>query len=308
MFNPNKLPNLEITTAEDYVDNPALYGLLKRLPSELITFHTTKIESGNMADEEAISYIKDVLKKREAATTVSEISDSSIKKHFEGRESEIFEHIENDLFFDQESQIGSGMTAKVKLYEIETENIIVPTAVKYLVTPTSKTLSAQGEHDMILEVERLVEIEKLEEKSKGHLTHLRVPHPYFHHRTEHIQCYGMEYIDGVTLEQASEQKWRDSTLKGDIAEALKNTTMESLFDEIDMFYSNMHEYCLHGDMKPGNMMIGRDGTLYIIDFGQSVLISHIPDKARGQLEVLKEDEIKFSKDAVRRLYMSLDKK
>jgi serine/threonine-protein kinase RIO1 len=307
MFNLNRVPPQEILTAEDYIDNPLLYGLMKRLPQELVVLHANKIESENKSDEEAIIYLKDILRKRESAVTVSSISDEEVKKQLEGRESEIFEHIENDLFFDQESQIGNGMTAKVKLYEIQTETLIIPTAVKYLVTPTSKTLSAQGEHDMIREVERMIEIEELERKDEELLPHVKVPHPYFHHRTENVQCYGMEYIDGVTLEQAVAGKWRRPGMEEDVLKSIKDLDLKQILNEIDLFYDNMHEYCLHGDMKPGNMMIDRDGKIYIIDFGQSVLISHIPDKAREQLEVLKEDERKISKDAIKRLFGLLDK-
>jgi RIO-like serine/threonine protein kinase len=155
---------------------------------------------------------------------------------------------------------------------------------------------------MIVEVERILEIEQLEEKDKDRLSHLKVPHPYFHHRTKNIQCYGMEYIDGVTLEQAAEGKWGREGVEEDIKNSLEKLSLEAILSEIDIFYDNMHDYCLHGDMKPANMMIDRDGMFYIIDFGQSILVSHIPDKASSQLDVLRDDERKISKDAVKRLF------
>jgi hypothetical protein len=134
MFNPEKILQQEKSAANDYIDNPELYKLILKLPNELALLHVDKIESGNMSDDEAVLYIKDILIKRESANTVSEISDSEIRESLVGRESEIFNYIENDLFLDQNSQIGNGMTAKVKLYQIETEKLLIPTAIKYLVT------------------------------------------------------------------------------------------------------------------------------------------------------------------------------
>jgi serine/threonine protein kinase len=67
----------------------------------------------------------------------------------------------------------------------------------------------------------------------------------------------------------------------------------------------MHEYCLHGDIKPGNIMISSTGVFYVIDFGQSILINSIPESAQEQMYTLREDEVKISKDSVRRFMQVL---
>jgi RIO-like serine/threonine protein kinase len=55
-------------------------------------------------------------------------------------------------------------------------------------------------------------------------------------------------------------------------------------------------------MKPANMMIDKDGTFYVIDFGQSVLLSEIPKGSEDQFATLQEDEIKIAKRAVRSFF------
>lgn len=302
--NRPRKPEVHIPTAEDYTDNPILFGLLNKLPSELATFHITKIETENLSDNEAQEYLEGILQKREDVSRVSEVSDKNIEKYFKGRELEIFSLLESTVFFDTENHLGNGMTAKVKAYLLETNEVEVPMAIKYVTTPNAKTLSASGEHDVILEVERIQEIEEIEKKDADVLEHIRVPHPYFHHKNKDIQCYGMELIDGVTLEQGTNNNWSDE-LRDDIKRSLEKIPLQKLFDEVDLFFNNMHDYCLHGDIKPANIMVRRDGTFYVIDFGQSVLSSRISDKQRDQFETIKQDEKDQTKSAIRFLYKSL---
>lgn len=292
---------------DDYQDNLELQSLLKQLPKELVARHIEKIEKNRLSEEESVSYLKEVLKKREEATRISVVSDEGIREHFVGQEEEIFRQIEGSIFTSTNNLLGTGMTARVKGYVFETAAIQVPMAVKYIVTPTAKTLTAEAEHGVISEVERMLEVESREKKDSEKLKHIRVPHPYFHHKNERIQCYGMELIPGVTLDQAINGQWHYPEEKEEIKKSLENTSLETLFSEVEIFYENMHDYCLHGDMKPGNLMISHDGTFFVIDFGQSILTTNISDKEREQFETLKEDEIKQTKDAIRYLYTSLFK-
>ena len=48
-------------------------------------------------------------------------------------------------------------------------------------------------------------------------------------------------------------------------------------------------------------MISREGIIYIIDFGQSIMSHNIPKGGEDQLENLKDDEIKGVQHAVRLL-------
>lgn len=298
-----KEPDFESTyyppDIEDYTDE-TFYPLLRRIPKELVSKHLEVIERNGYSNEEASEYLSEVIDRRKEVLTETVVSDTSLLEKIRDQKEAIFKYIETELFNDPESLIGAGMTARIKQFMIEDENTSesIPLAVKYLVTPTAMTLSVSAEHDMLLEVERIQAVEELE--ADAHLTMIKVPHPYFHHQNSEIQCYGMQLVDGFDLSK---------DLAGMVPGEAKDALVEKLAaldetvleNEIRTFYRKMHEYCLHGDMKPANLMVDSNGVFYIIDFGQSRLISDIPDKAREQLYVLQDDEIKMTIDTTRRI-------
>lgn len=298
-----KEPDFESTyyppDIEDYTDE-TFYPLLKRIPKELVSKHLEVIERNGYSNEEASEYLSEVIDRRKEVLTETVVSDTSLLEKIRDQKEAIFKYIETELFNDPESLIGAGMTARIKQFMIEDEKTSesIPLAVKYLVTPTAMTLSVSAEHDMLLEVERIQAVEELE--ADAHLTMIKVPHPYFHHQNSEIQCYGMQLVDGFDLSK---------DLAGMVPGEAKDALVEKLAaldetvleNEIRTFYRKMHEYCLHGDMKPANLMVDSNGVFYIIDFGQSRLISDIPDKAREQLYVLQDDEIKMTIDTTRRI-------
>jgi RIO-like serine/threonine protein kinase len=57
----------------------------------------------------------------------------------------------------------------------------------------------------------------------------------------------------------------------------------------------MHTVCLHGDIKPANLMVSRDGRIMPIDLGQAVLTNNISEADYESFENLKEDEKKKAK-------------
>lgn len=295
-FTPNdsELPPPE---REDFLTAP-YYHLIKKIPDELIQKHLIYIEENQLNPQEATEYLEDVLELRSDALTETVISDETILEKIKNQKEAIFRHLETDVFSSQENYLGSGMTAKVKYFEIEDLGTkeVLPIAVKYLVTPTEMTLSASSEHDMLLEVERIQKIEDIE--ADAQLTSIKVPHPYFHHQNAEIQCYAMELVDGVDL-----SKKLGDLQNGDKKEALINAIasvdIETVFKEVEIFFNRMHEYCLHGDMKQANMMVDSQGTFFVIDFGQSRLVTDIPDNAREQLYTLQEDEIAIAKRSIR---------
>ncbi len=65
------------------------------------------------------------------------------------------------LLESPEETLGAGQTARVKRLSLAGER---NAAVKYLLTPTQKTLSAEGEHDMLWEVDTVTHIEEEEHK------------------------------------------------------------------------------------------------------------------------------------------------
>jgi serine/threonine protein kinase len=243
--------------------------------------------------------------------TETVISDDSIREYFNNKGEAIWKQLETTVFTDTENLIGRGQTARIKRFDLATDDLEVPSslAIKYLVTPTEKTLSVSGEHDLIREVERIQRIEQDESAHTEPINYMRVPHPYFYHRHGKIQCYGMEEIDGINLLQATRGEngieEYDSSYKEDFLRSLHGVNRENLMEEIDRFFDTMHKTCLHGDMKPANMMISREGKFYVIDFGQSVLATDVDEKSTPAFENLKDEEKMQAKMAVRNFLTTL---
>lgn len=289
----------------DYEGYP-YFDLIKKLPPELARFHIKHIDDEMMTDEEAINYMSDIVSARKEAVNVSEISDNNLKKLLEGSEQELFRALETTVFNNPDNYLGEGTTARVKLYQIETndpENSkAISMAVKYILTPNNKTLSAKQEHDVVREMDRMKKIEEEETKFPRRSKYIRVPHPFLHHSTENIQLFAMEQVDGITLDQAS----REGMLHTDMRESLRNsqlkdTPIDEMEGYIERFFKTMHEHYIHGDIKPKNLMISRDGVLYVIDFGQARSCNSFNDKQQNSLENLKDDEISQTKFMMRSL-------
>ncbi|MEA2701965.1 MAG: hypothetical protein QOE22_674 [Candidatus Parcubacteria bacterium] len=290
-----------LASVDDFLDSQEIYTRLKRLPPELRARHLERItimEEAEDADDIAIvAYLDGILEKRKEAMQESVVSDPSIQEYFGRHAEEIWKEIETDVFNDADSLLGRGQTARVMRYELDnpSEDFSAKFAVKYLVTPSEKTLSASGEHDLLMEVERIEQIERAEAMRADEVKHFRVPHPYFHHQRGELQCYGMELVDGLDLQQYVDGKGDEKT-RSDIRAALHGINREALFREVDIFFSVMHTICLHGDMlKLGNLMVNREGRFYVIDFGQSVLANDIDEKSQESFGNLKEDEIRNTK-------------
>lgn len=292
-FNPTA-SKVEVSDYEDEV----FYTLLKKLPVELANNCLQKIETEEMSDDDAVSYLNHIIEQRTEVSTESVISDPDAVLFFQGNEKDIYKDIETSTFTNTENHIGSGMTARIKKYEIMKDDATLSMAIKYIVTPKVTTLTASGEHDVINEVSRMQTIEQMENKFENRSKYIRVPHTYFHHKTDRIQCYGMELINGYDLNEITQD--RSSVI---FQENIRNThlaqmTKDQLFSYVDKFFNTMHEFCLHGDIKPANIMLGNDGVFYIIDFGQSILANSETEETNDQFNVLREDEITHTKTAI----------
>lgn len=283
---------------EDYRDNATLYRLLRMLPAELRREHLGRIE--HLEDDEAEGYLYALHERRDAALRESSVSDEALRPYFESNQERIWASLETDVFTSEQNHVGAGTTARIKRLDIATEDPSLPEslAVKYLVRPNSKTLSASGEHDMIAEVEQMQAIERAEIAAIGADARVRVPHPYFYYQKGKTQCYGMELIDGVNLEQSLSDSLQPD-MREELAQAFAGVDREALLKEIDMFFDTMHSICIHGDIKPRNLMASRDGKIYVIDFGQAVLTTAVDEKSQPAFEELKEAEKTNTRDAVR---------
>lgn len=291
----NNKENIPTTFDVSNYESEIFYPWLRKLPRELAFRSLGHIDQQQLSDEEASEYLRNLLTERESATTETTISDEQFLEKIKDNLDDIINQINSHVYESRDNFLGSGMTAKVKLFTIEEQEHLLHVAVKYLETPTPKTLSASAEHDMIIEVERIKAIEELEKNAD--LQHISVPHPLFHHQDSAVECYGMQFIDGYDLSfDLNRLPQNDHSEK--ILQSLAQLDLTEIYEEIERFFRRMHEYCLHGDIKPANIMFDSNGRFYIIDFGQSVLATDIPDKAQDQLYTLREDEVKVSKECI----------
>lgn len=213
---------------------------------------------------------------------------------------EQFEKVKSDPEFGEQLQellesrgetLGAGQTARVKRLQLAEGRTA---AVKYLLTPTEKTLSAEGEHDMLWEVDTVTHIEEAE-RTMDAGERIRVPHPYFYYKNEKVQCYGMEEIRGNTIEQlvatdtpntVAETERRDAVWSALRRRYSDPQEQKALYEELDRFVSAVHTVCLHGDIKLANMMVDEEGTFYLIDFGQSIDMKSMTDKTQESFDNL----------------------
>jgi serine/threonine protein kinase len=155
-------------------------------------------------------------------------------------------------------------------------------------TPIEGTISAAEEHRVLIEVERMQIIEKIESGDIEKHKHVRVPHPYFQYDSGKIQCYGMELIKGLNLHEAIQGEWFDEEQKTKVREAIGHIPLEEIRKEFEIFIENMHQFCLHRDIKPANIMISEEGMFYLIDFGQSELVTNMhgknPEQIRAEMQ------------------------
>lgn len=297
--------NETITSEIDDYAESSFYPLLLRLPKNLVAKHLNYIEQENRSDEEIAIYLNDIINKRRESLTESSISDKNFESLLEVTPEKIFKDLESTVFTSTSKPLGTGMTARVKPYSVPTINGDVDMAIKYVVTPTTKTLTAEQEHNVIKEVERMKKVEEMESKHERRSRHIKVPHTYLHHKSEHLQCYGMEQIKGRTLEEATADPAPIEFLQ-----TLKNSPLvqvpeDELMGYIKRFFQTIHEYYLHGDMKPGNLMVSETGMIYVIDFGQSIANNNVPKGAEEQLSNLQDEEIKIAQQSVRFLLQKL---
>lgn len=290
---------------DDY-EGAAFYPTLLKIPKNLVEKHLIHIENEKLSDEEASTYLNEVLLKRKESFTESRISDEAFDNSLEITPEKMFKDLESSVFIDDKNYLGTGMTARVKSYSVPTKDGMKDLAIKYVVTPTSKTITAEQEHNVIKEVERMRKVEEMETKHERRSNHIRVPHTYLHHKSERLQCYGMERINGMTLEQSVSSHVPEEFLRSLKNSPLVQVSEDELMGYVQRFFETMHEYCLHGDMKPGNIMVSETGMLYIIDFGQSISLVNVPGGAEDQLSNLQDEEIKIAQQSIRALLRKLE--
>jgi len=270
----------------------ALWG--KHLASLQVLTEEHRSEPKEVIAERRINYILGIIDARESALVESNTYDQKVKETLLNSKDRIDDLGKSlrEVLITQGNMLGYGQTARVKSMHLNGSE--EPIAIKYLLTPTPKTLSADGEHEMLHEVETLVHIEDSKERF-GNFDHIGVPHPCFYYKRGKLECYGMSQIDGVTLQEVLNgdggyHEARDAALQAINMRYASEEEKKSLETEIDTFMRRVHEACLHGDINPKNIMVDITGKFYLIDFGQSVPMRTMLDKTRDQFENLQDEE------------------
>ncbi len=315
-------PRIEksIDTSEiaDWLETEAdeVQALFKKIPRPLWKRHYEKIAERLAAAPESdpisqvrskVEYLSRIVDARKAGLEEFKSEDVNFKELIS--DPRLGERLQG-LLESPDDMLGAGMTAQVKRLSLAEKDV----AVKYLLTPTEKTLSAEGEHDMLWEVETVTHIEE-EERRAGVGQRIRVPHPYFFYKNEKLQCYGMEEVKGRNIEQLARGGASSMSEEGARPEAIWNALrrkyadpkeQEALFEELDRFATAMHAVCIHGDIKLANMMVNEDGTIFLIDFGQSIDANSMSDKTREQFDELQALERSQLKHCVRSLLAGIE--
>jgi len=87
----------------------------------------------------------------------------------------------------------------------------------------------------------------------------------------------MEYVDGRTLEEIG---------------PLGTHGLLGIFTRVAAGLDALHQLgYVHTDIKPNNIMLGRDGEVKIIDFGQSCRIGHIKGRIQGTPDYIAPEQV-----------------
>lgn len=260
-----------------------LAGLLAKLPQELRK--KWELKSDELPLEEAISLVRDVIAKRVEAkerifTEIHTIENPELQKEIRSVVSTIEKTFGDANFF-----VGNGSVAEV--YHMPYAPHV---CVKYLVSP-----AAAREHGNNFREE----VGYLDDLHGFQIEGVRVPNAYFYHMSDFGTCFGMENIDGLSLDRVI-----DKLDTVDFLEVIKSQKKEDVIFKIRAFISAMHaeKKIVHRDLSPRNIMVDREGRWYIIDFGRAKRIE-IGDQSTDMSETT---DLASAENAIRQLYEKID--
>lgn len=259
-----------------------LNQLLNQLPKELRG--RWEREADNLNLDEAILLVKKVLNDRNIAketifTSINEIDDPILKEELRKAVKTVEGSFGRaDLF------VGNGSVAEV-YYIPEAPHV----CVKYLINP-----NMAREHG-----------NNFREESQ-HLNHMkglvvdgiRVPNLLFYHMSDFGTCFGMEKIDGKSINIIT-----DSPDSIDYLDVIKKQDMNVVLLRMRNFITKMHEEkkLVHRDLTARNIMVDRNGDWYIIDFGRAKAIE-IGDDSTDMSEA---SDIPTAEGAIRALFAKI---
>lgn len=258
--------------------------LLFKLPPELREKWQEKADELDI--EEAIDLIQGVVKSRNEAkekifTEIHDIESPELQEEVRG----VVHTIEN-TFGDANFFVGNGSVGHV--YEMPYAPHV---CVKYLVDPA---IAREHGNNFREEMGYLDDLHRFEVKG------VRVPDVYFYHMSDFGTCFGMEKIDGLSLDRIIA-----NPEAVDFLDVIRAQRKEDVIASVRAFMEKLHseKKIVHRDMSPRNIMVDKQGRWYVIDFGRAKRIE-IGDSTTDLSE---HTDIASAENAIRQLYASIDK-
>ncbi len=111
--------------------------------------------------------------------------------------------------------------------------------------------------DAILQRPELVERFKIEARAAARLNHPNVARVYYFNFKGEVPFFAMELVEGLSLADVLERRLR--------------MTVQQYMDIFSQAIRGLRAAAvrgiIHRDIKPGNLMVGRDGLVKVVDFG-----------------------------------------
>jgi tRNA A-37 threonylcarbamoyl transferase component Bud32 len=264
-------------------DEQELTLLLAKLPLEIRTHWQKKADE--LALDEAIELVREAVKNRNEAkekifTELGDIENPELKEEVRS----VIRAIET-TFGDTNYFVGNGSVAEV--YHMPYAPHV---CVKYLVHPEKAR-----EHGNNFREEK----DYLEDLHRFTVDGIRVPDVYFYHMSDFGTCFGMENIDGLSLDRIIENP------EGiDFLDVIASQKQEDVIQRMRNFITRMHKEkkIVHRDLSPRNIMVDKEGNWYVIDYGRARRIEIGDDTT----DVSETTDIASAENAIRQLYAKID--
>lgn len=258
--------------------------LLASLPKDLSEIWREKSEDFDSLDD-AISVVRDFVAQRGVVkerifTKIHEIRNEQIKDEVR----EVIRHI-GETFGSLEHYLGEGQIGKV--YRTSYAPHV---CVKYI---TATNMQERHGNTMSQEIKYLEDLEDFVVEG------IRVPMVYFDHMSENISCYGMETIEGKSLDQIIADPHNCEFL-----DVIKKQDMKDVLRRMKLFIEKLHTEMkiVHRDLATRNIMVSNTDDWYVIDFGKAKRIE-IGDSST---EMSQATDFPSAENAIRKLFAALN--
>ncbi len=260
-----------------------LTHLLAQLPEELRI--TWRRKTDELDIDEAIIAVREMLDRRKEAkekifTTINEIESPVLQEEVR-RAVHTIEH----AFGNAELFVGNGSVAEV-YYIPEAPHV----CVKYLKNPAMAREHGNNFRE---------ESQYLNDMKGFVIDGIRVPHLLFYHMSDFGTCFGMERIDGKSINLITENPEII-----DYLDVIKNQDMNDVLRRMRNFITTMHKEkrLVHRDLTARNIMVDREGNWYVIDFGRARPIEIGDDST----DLSEASDVPTAEGAIRALFAKIN--